>query len=172
MSYQYQVPKKSDSEGEARIPIVVADEHGEKRIEVFEGYRLWDAMLDAKCDFWKLCGGDGVCGTCRVEVLEGAENLSPKVILERQGKEHTSFWVIPAGVVAFFVDWVFWRIGHGLFGGRPKNQRLACQAYVNGPVRVAWKKNTFQRVIEVLSESPGWIKGKLPGRNKRKESAV
>ena len=24
-----------------------------------------------------VCGGDGACGTCRIEVVEGAENLSP-----------------------------------------------------------------------------------------------
>jgi ferredoxin len=24
-----------------------------------------------------VCGGDGACGTCRIEVIEGWENLSP-----------------------------------------------------------------------------------------------
>ena len=24
-----------------------------------------------------VCGGDGACGTCRIEVVEGAENLTP-----------------------------------------------------------------------------------------------
>ena len=25
----------------------------------------------------RVCGGDGACGTCRIEVVEGANNLTP-----------------------------------------------------------------------------------------------
>jgi ferredoxin len=55
------------------------------------------------------CGGCCSCGTCRVEVLGGAENLSP-----REGREEL---VLGAA--------------HVMAGNR-----LACQAKTHGPVKV------------------------------------
>ena len=37
-----------------------------KEIDVWQGYRLWDAALEADARLWKWCGGDGLCGTCAV----------------------------------------------------------------------------------------------------------
>lgn len=34
-------------------------------------------LLDAEIPVASSCNGDGICAKCRVEVLEGAENLSP-----------------------------------------------------------------------------------------------
>ena len=42
-----------------------------KEIDVWEGYRLWDAALDADAGLWKWCGGDGLCGTCAVIPVAG-----------------------------------------------------------------------------------------------------
>ena len=53
------------------------------------------------------CGGNGLCGTCVMEIVEGLENLSPKNIRERNCfKLH----------------------------GKPDNYRLSCQTQVMGDV--------------------------------------
>jgi ferredoxin len=142
MGYTIEVPK-DEKPTEEKVPVTIVDPHGPKTLEVWRGYRLWDAMLDSKADFWKLCGGDGVCGTCRVVVTEGAENLSPKTTLERTRGEHKPFFFVPASVVEKLVDAFWW--AHGVFS-RPKEQRLACQAYVLGPCRVEWRENTAQKL--------------------------
>ena len=54
-----------------------------KEIDVWEGYRLWDAALEADARLWKWCGGDGLCGTCAVIPVSGEENLSPPTGLEK-----------------------------------------------------------------------------------------
>jgi ferredoxin len=56
------------------------------------------------------CGGYGQCGTCIVNVLEGAENLSPKTDFEVRRLKR-----------------------------KPDTYRLACQVLVNGPVSIETK---------------------------------
>jgi ferredoxin len=56
------------------------------------------------------CGGYGQCGTCVIQVVEGAEHLSPRTAIEEKR-----------------------------FKNKPSDYRLACQASVNGPVRVVTK---------------------------------
>lgn len=56
------------------------------------------------------CGGYGQCGTCLVEIVEGAENLSEKTAFEQRRLKK-----------------------------KPENYRLACQVLVNGPVTVNTK---------------------------------
>ena len=68
----------------ARVRCVI---NGEE-IDVWEGYRLWDAALDADARLWKWCGGDGQCATCAVIPVSGAENLSPPTKLERFSLAH------------------------------------------------------------------------------------
>lgn len=53
------------------------------------------------------CHGNGVCGTCVMEIVEGAENLSPKNIRERNCFK---------------------------LRGKPANYRLSCQCQVMGDV--------------------------------------
>lgn len=45
---------------------------------VEEGESLLDASEDAGCPLDSDCGGVAACNACRVQVLEGAENLSPR----------------------------------------------------------------------------------------------
>ena len=59
------------------------------------------------------CFGNGFCGTCRVLVKKGMENLSPKGTIER-----LNLAAHPATMLA--------RIGH------EDEMRLACQVRVNG----------------------------------------
>ena len=53
------------------------------------------------------CHGHGLCGTCTMEIVEGAENLSPKTEIEKFKLR-----------------------------GKPDNIRLSCQAEVLGEVCV------------------------------------
>jgi ferredoxin len=56
------------------------------------------------------CGGNGQCGTCIVEIVEGIEYLSPRTDVENRKLKK-----------------------------KPANYRLACQTIVNGPVSVVTK---------------------------------
>lgn len=47
------------------------------------GARLLDVILGAGIDHRHICGGNGFCTSCRVEVLGGFENLSQVSALER-----------------------------------------------------------------------------------------
>ena len=89
-------------------------------VEVWEGYRLWDAALDARARLWQWCGGHGQCTTCAVIPVSGAENLTPPTALE---KFSLRIWFAkPLALIR--KRWV------------GKTVRLACQSYVNGPVEV------------------------------------
>ena len=91
-----------------------------EEIDVWEGYRLWDAALDANARLWHWCGGQGQCTTCAVIPVAGADNLTPPSGLE---KFSLAIWF--AKPLAFI---------RGRWKGRAI--RLACQAYVRGPVEV------------------------------------
>lgn len=89
-------------------------------VEVWEGYRLWDAALDADARLWQWCGGHGQCTTCAVIPVSGAENLTKPTGLERFALRT---WFARSLAVL-----------RRRWKGRPV--RLACQAYVRGPVEV------------------------------------
>src|ERR1700730_5419773 len=91
-----------------------------KEIDVWEGYRLWDAALDADARLWKWCGGDGLCATCAVIPVSGAENLSPPTRLE---KFSLALWFLKPLAL----------LPHRL---RARTVRLASQAYRRGAVEV------------------------------------
>jgi len=88
------------------------------------------------------CGGYGQCGTCVVDVVEGAHNLSPRTAVEDR-----------------------------MLKKRPSTCRLACQASVNGPISVVTKpdkkeslkklkaeKEAAQRASSVTSKKSGDLK--------------
>jgi ferredoxin len=91
-----------------------------EQIDVWEGYRLWDAALDADARLWMWCGGNGHCTTCAVIPVTGAENLTPPTGLE---KFSLRLWI--AKPLAFVRK--RWK-------GKPV--RLACQSFIRGPVEV------------------------------------
>ena len=49
----------------------------EKTGEFPAGKTLLSAALELGVAISHVCGGDGACGTCRVEVLQGWANLTP-----------------------------------------------------------------------------------------------
>ncbi|MES3039250.1 MAG: 2Fe-2S iron-sulfur cluster-binding protein [Bdellovibrionota bacterium] len=71
---------------------------------------LLQNLLAKKIDLEASCGGNGTCGTCKVKVIEGAENLTGPTELE-----------------------IEFRADRG-FGA---DERLSCQAHCDGPVRLS-----------------------------------
>ena len=98
-----------------RVPCAI---NGEE-IGVWEGYRLWDAALDADARLWKWCGGQGLCTTCAVLPFAGGENLTPPTRIE---KISLATWWLGKPLAFVRKRW------------KGRNVRLACQAYVKGPV--------------------------------------
>ncbi len=78
-------------------------------IPVEAGKTLMKALLEAGLPVASSCHGDGICGKCRVQVVEGSENLSKVEELERMLHERLQ---IPSG------------------------QRISCQTRVLGDVKV------------------------------------
>ena len=90
-----------------------------QEVEVPAGANLRDAARQAGISIYKgldrylNCRGFGLCGTCRVLVKKGMENLNPKTFLER-----VNLNMHPLSMLA--------AIGH-------ENEiRLSCQVQVNG----------------------------------------
>ncbi len=103
-----------------------------EQIDVWEGYRLWDAALDADARLWHVCGGKAECTTCAVFAVSGAENLSPPTTHENLSLGEMRFpWNLLGArwCPVRFLWWIKKR-------WRGKSIRLACQAYVRGPVEV------------------------------------
>ena len=48
-----------------------------KAAEVAAGKTLLSCAIDMGIAISHVCGGDGACGTCRVEVIEGWDRMSP-----------------------------------------------------------------------------------------------
>jgi ferredoxin len=94
-----------------------------KEVEVAEGANLRQEAQKAGIaiyqglDKYLNCRGLGLCGTCKVLVKKGMENLSPPTVRER-----LNFRLHPLSVLA--------RIGH------EDEMRLACQVRVQGDCTV------------------------------------
>lgn len=69
------------------------------------------------------CGGYGQCGTCVVDVVEGAQNLSPRNAVEDR-----------------------------MLKKRPSSCRLACQTVVNGPISVVTKPDKKESLKKLKAE--------------------
>jgi ferredoxin len=93
-----------------------------QEIEVPEGANLRDEARKAGIQIYRSldkylnCWGHGLCGTCRVLVKKGMENLSPKGRLER----------VKLGMMLSAI-------------GHEDEMRLACQVQVNGDCSVETK---------------------------------
>lgn len=87
-----------------------------KEIDAALGANLRFKAIENKIDIYTFvgkmtqCGGYGQCGTCVVDILEGAGNLSPRTAVEDK-----------------------------MLRKRPSSCRLACQTTVNGPITVETK---------------------------------
>lgn len=82
----------------------------DREVEVEKGRSVLAASMKAGIKHMHLCGGHGLCTTCRIQVMAGAEHLSEMHPYERISlRFHLSF---------------------------SPNVRLACQTKVLGPARV------------------------------------
>ncbi len=91
---------------ENKVRIRINDEE----VEVEPGCSVLAASIKAGIRHMHLCGGRGICSTCRVRVVDGADHLSAMEPFERVSlRGHLSF---------------------------ANDVRLACQAKVTGPVEV------------------------------------
>lgn len=79
-------------------------------VDVDEGIALVDVAAEVDCDITFGCKS-GSCGTCRVRVVAGKENLSPA------GKEEADF----------LAD----------FGAHP-DERLGCQVKIHGDCKIRY----------------------------------
>ena len=88
----------------------------DKEIIVAVGANLREKALQNQIDIYTFkgkmmnCGGIGQCGLCKVEIVEGMDNLSPRTDFENRK-----------------------------LAKKPANYRLACQTLVNGEVSVNTK---------------------------------
>ncbi len=92
--------------------VEVASVHFEpsnREVRVVHQTNLLDAVLQAGLGLGQSCDGIALCGFCRVQVLEGLENLSPMEEEERK--------ILVAQHAG-------------------ENERLACCARVSGPVTI------------------------------------
>ena len=80
-----------------------------RQVQVVHDTLLMDAVLQAALPLGQSCDGIALCGFCRVRVVEGLENLTPAGSEEQKvlAAEHAD-----------------------------SDERLACCAYVHGPVAV------------------------------------
>mgnify|MGYP001819739774 CR=1 FL=1 len=96
------------SEYQVEVASVVCTPSG-REVRVVHETNLLDAVLQAGLGLGQSCDGIALCGFCRVQVVEGLENLSP------MGEEERKILVAQ-------------RAG--------ENERLACCARVSGPVTI------------------------------------
>ncbi|MFQ3679812.1 MAG: 2Fe-2S iron-sulfur cluster-binding protein [Pseudanabaenaceae cyanobacterium] len=95
---------------------IVRFSNEQKDIIAADGANLRLKAMENGIDIYKLygklmnCGGYGQCGTCIVEIVAGAENLSPRTPAEISRLKR-----------------------------KPESYRLACQVLVNGDVTVKTK---------------------------------
>lgn len=64
-------------------------------IDVSAGANLMDSLLNAGLPVASSCLGDGVCGRCRIQIVKGAESLSPIGTVEQLVRDRLK---IPAEV--------------------------------------------------------------------------
>jgi ferredoxin len=94
----------------AARPDAVPIEFDGRKLEARRGGTLLGAALKNDIRLMHVCGARTLCGTCRVQVTDGADNLSAMSAKEKLSLRY-----------------------HLSFGSRA---RLACQARVAGPVEV------------------------------------
>lgn len=78
-------------------------------VEVADGANLMRALLDAGLPVASSCNGEGVCAKCRMQVIEGAANLSRPNELELFLQERYQM---------------------------KANDRISCQCEVHGDVKI------------------------------------
>ncbi|AHV96313.1 (2Fe-2S)-binding protein [Paenibacillus sp. 7124] len=102
------------------MPVIKYDTSG-KTIEVAENANLLRTSIRYEGSVPYKCGG-GLCGTCRVRVVDGQEHLSKvmKKEIDRLGQDN--------------ID---------------QGYRLACQTFITGDVTIAWGDKDLERLDKI-----------------------
>lgn len=66
----------------SRVPLRLDGKRSFTQIDVRPGSLMLAAIVRARWPIGRSCRGRGVCFACKVEVLEGAARLSPRVAVE------------------------------------------------------------------------------------------
>lgn len=78
-------------------------------LEITAGDNLLDTLNANNVGIYQSCGANGSCTTCRVFILKGLENCSPRTEIEAERAEERGF---------------------------AENERLACQTQVHGDIEI------------------------------------
>jgi ferredoxin len=102
------------------MPLMTFQTSG-KAIEVDKDANLLRTSIRYEGSVPFKCGG-GLCGTCKVRIVEGSENLSKimKKEIDRLGEEKIS-----------------------------QGYRLACQTFITGDVTLAWGEEDMERLNKI-----------------------
>jgi ferredoxin len=102
------------------MPLMTFQTSG-KTIEVDKDANLLRTSIRYEGSVPFKCGG-GLCGTCKVRIVEGSENLSKimKKEIDRLGEEKIS-----------------------------QGYRLACQTFITGDVTLAWGEEDMERLNKI-----------------------
>lgn len=65
-----------------RFHLVFTGQRLVQAIDVTANASLLAAIVRARLPIGRSCRGQGVCGACKVEIVEGADHLSPRVTAE------------------------------------------------------------------------------------------
>lgn len=98
-----------DSTKKHRISIESSKNQPTHGVFADEELSLLENLLESSVEIDHSCGGNGTCGTCCVQVIEGIENFSDMGEIESEMK-----------------------IDRGL----NTSERLCCQSYVKGAVKI------------------------------------
>ena len=72
------------------MPVVRFSPLGKEK-EIRSGATILAAANQSDVPLGQSCSGDGICGWCRVKVMEGERNLAPPGVLERRLREEKEF---------------------------------------------------------------------------------
>ena len=88
--------------------------------EIAEGAVLWESLEDQGHTLPSGCLA-GSCGSCRINILEGSENLSDLSVIEKDTIDHLNKSYLES---------------HGEEWLKGKNLRLSCRTKVKGDVKI------------------------------------
>lgn len=98
-----------DSTNKKHSEITIEYPHEKKIVVAGHSANLLDTLLRSKVAINTSCGGLGTCGTCRVFILEGEENLNPRNAIEDEMAKDRDL---------------------------ATHERLSCQCEISGDIRI------------------------------------
>lgn len=107
----------------------------QKEIDCFDCKSILNATLAAGVNHTHACGGQGKCSTCRVSIMKGIENCSPRNAAEQKIADKLNF---------------------------PPTVRLACQTKITGDItirRIVTDELDMDLISEQFSKEPGFSLG-------------